>query len=203
MCDAVCDQGYTFSFIFCQDDIPCSGHNLCDTSEWVIWLCKQLNSNWCHVYMDNLFNNVKLCRAGYVEGVLMHGVARTHGRGIPGQVIQKEVKSKGGQDEVRGMVKVEVLQCDRSCPNIIACSVYDTKPVHMLSTVASIVEWVSVDRKVFRKETKKMTDIKFHRLNLIHMYNYGMGNVDIADQLHLQYRPDHWVRNCKWWWSIC
>ena len=34
------------------------------------------------------------------------------------------------------------------------------------------------------------------------MYNNGMGEVDIADQLRLQYRLDKWIRNCKWWMSI-
>ena len=31
---------------------------------------------------------------------------------------------------------------------------------------------------------------------------YGMGDVDIADQLRVFYRMDHWLRNVKWWWSI-
>ena len=34
------------------------------------------------------------------------------------------------------------------------------------------------------------------------MYNFGMGSVDLADQLRLQYRPDRLIRNRKWWWSI-
>ena len=29
-----------------------------------------------------------------------------------------------------------------------------------------------------------------------------MGNVDQADQLHLQYRIHYWLLNRKWWWSI-
>ena len=29
-----------------------------------------------------------------------------------------------------------------------------------------------------------------------------MGDVDIADQLRNNYRFDHWLRNCKWWWYI-
>ena len=202
MCDALCDQGFTISFIFRHDDVPVSGHNLSATSERVIWLCKQIKSKWCHIYMDNLFNSVRLTRAGYIEGVLIHGVVRSYGRGLPSYVIQKEVKSKRGQDSVRGTVKVAVLKGDSVCPNIIAASVYDTKPVHVLSTVANHVNWRKVNKKIFSLQTQKLQDVSFHRLNLLHMYNFGMGNVDIADQLRLQYRPDRWMRNRKWWWSV-
>lgn len=34
------------------------------------------------------------------------------------------------------------------------------------------------------------------------MYNNGMNNVDIADQLQGTYRLDRWMRKCRWWWSI-
>ena len=44
--------------------------------------------------------------------------------------------------------------------------------------------------------------MQFLRLNQIDTYNYGMGSVDIADQLRVFCRPDHWIRNRKWWWSI-
>ena len=42
----------------------------------------------------------------------------------------------------------------------------------------------------------------FNCLNIIHMYNFGMRSVDVADQLRMQYRPDRWMRNRKWRWSI-
>ena len=44
--------------------------------------------------MDNLYNNGKLCRDVYVEKKLLHGLARTHGRGVPEEIIQQEVKNK-------------------------------------------------------------------------------------------------------------
>ena len=45
-------------------------------------------------------------------------------------------------------------------------------------------------------------DVTFNCLNVIHMYNFGMGSVNVAYQLYMQYIPDHWILNKKWWWSI-
>ena len=39
------------------------------------------------------------------------------------------------------------------------------------------------------------------RLNVIDDYNSNMNGTDVADQLRGVYRPDHWMRNRKWWWS--
>ena len=57
-------------------------------------------------------------------------------------------------------------------------------------------------RNVWSKEDDKHIDIVFLRLNMIDDYNSQMGDVDIADQLRGSYRPDHWLRNRKWWWSL-
>ena len=42
--DAVCDIGYTYSFIYHNDDIPDSKNYLCATSESVIWILKRLKT---------------------------------------------------------------------------------------------------------------------------------------------------------------
>jgi hypothetical protein len=117
-------------------------------------------------------------------------------------VLQTEVKSRRAQDAVRGTVKVSVLRDDPSCPDLLAVSVYDTKPVHMLSTVADCVEWIKKERKVWSTSMCATKTIEFLRLNVIEMYNAGMGSVDVADQLRNSYRPDVFMRKQKWWWAI-
>ena len=53
--------------------------------------------------MDNLYNNVKLFRNEYEEGKMLHGVARTHGRGVPeGKYLAgSEEQNKTGRNEGR------------------------------------------------------------------------------------------------------
>ena len=58
-------------------------------------------------------------------------------RGIPSSVKQEEMKNKKKQIEVRGTVKVAVLQGDEKFPNLVASSIYDTKPVQFLSMVCT------------------------------------------------------------------
>ncbi len=44
--------------------------------------------------------------------------------------------------------------------------------------------------------------MKYLCLNVIEEYNMNMNATDIADQLRGNYRPDHWMRQRKWWWSV-
>ncbi len=71
--------------------------------------------------------------------------------------------------------------------------VYDNKPVHLLLTVAESVEWIVKKRKVFQREATQMKMMGYLRLNVIDDYNSNMNQVDIADQLRGQYRPDRWM----------
>ena len=77
-----------YYFIYRNDDISDSKHHICATSVRLIRLSKRLNREWNHVYMDNLYNNVKLFRDAYVENKPLHGVDRTHGQVVPEEIIQ-------------------------------------------------------------------------------------------------------------------
>ena len=143
--------------------------------------------------MDNLFNSEKLFTALMIAKCLAHGVARPTGRGVPDgikQAIELNVKKA---DALKGTTTAARLAHSKACPNLLAVCVYDNKPVHLLSTVAESVEWIVKKRKVFQQEANQMKMMGYLRLNVIDDYNSNMNQVDIADQLRGQYRPDRWM----------
>ena len=76
------------------------------------------------------------------HSVLVAGVARKGMRGVPSCVLQEEKSSKKDQMKVRGTVKAAILKDDPNCPDLVATSVYDTKPVHFLSMSCSRIQWI-------------------------------------------------------------
>jgi Transposase IS4 len=156
-----------------------------------------------HLWMDNLYISAKFAKGCYNHSrkVLLAGVCRKGMRGIPQIVMQQEVKPAEVKF-VRGTVKVAVLKGDENCPNMIAASVYDAKPVYFISMIHKEIKWVKNINRVYSKVTKKMEDNLFLRLNINTDYNHKMNSVDSADQLRNSYRFDHWLRMRKWWWSI-
>ena len=154
--------------------------------------------------MDNLYNSAVLCKKAFNHKfkVLCHGVTRKGMCGIPSSVKQEEVKNCKEQIRVRGTVKSAILEGDPSCPNLVAASVYDTKPVQMLSMTCKELKWNRQEKPVYNVDTGQVELINFLRLNTINFYNEDMGNVDVADQLRGIYRCDIGVSNRKWWWSI-
>ncbi len=113
-----------------------------------------------------------------------------------GQLEEKNVKEA---QKLRGRTAAAMLVNSHECPDLCACSVYDTKPVHMLSMVEENLSWVVKKRRVWSAVHKQIKEVGFLCLNFIDNYNANMNSVDIANQLRNQYRPDHWMRNQKWW----
>jgi hypothetical protein len=124
--------------------------------------------------MDNLFNAKKLYKALYRTEGLAHGVACTNGQGIPPSIIQKEEKNITCAEQLRGMTIATRLLHYAACPNCLAASVYDTKLVHILSTVANCVKWIVKEREVWSNSIQKKAMIKYLQLNVIEEYNNHM-----------------------------
>ena len=208
-CDAICDNGYTFSFFFRHGDPPTLPNDfsknipdLSPTARRVVWLALRLPNVWTRIFMDNLFNSRKLFTALFMAKALGHGVVRTTGRGLPPSVRQLEEKNVKEAQKLRGRTAAAKLVNAGDCPDLFACSVYDTKPVHMLSTVEESMYWVVKKRKVWSVVHRQIREMGYLRLNFIDNYNNHMNGTDIADQLRNQYRPDYWMRNRKWWWAF-
>ena len=154
--------------------------------------------------MDNLYMSAKFAKVAMIDSkknILIHGVTR-QSRGIPPCLYQEAVTKKEDLLLTRGTMKAAVLVGDSSCPSLVATSLYDSKPVYLISNACDTVEWTKKERKLWHKDKGKKVNVPFFRLNIIDQYNYGMGNVDQADQLRLQYRSTYWLRNRKWWWSM-
>ena len=87
---------------------------------------------------------------------------------------------------MRGEVKLAGMKGDETCPDVILCGLYDTKTVHIISTVVENFKWTPIKKKFYSKIEKKTVDITFHSLNVIHIYNFGMESVNVVDQLRMQ-----------------
>lgn len=211
LADCICSDGYTYNFYFRhQRDPPgirrgTPLENMSPLHQRVLSLISQLPHKNYTLGMDNLFNSAKLARAAknMPQRVMTHGVVRVSGRGVPSCVLQKEVSKKEDQERVRNTVHAAVVKGDSVCSDLVCISVYDTKPVYILSNACTEIKWTKKERKVWSKAKNEYVNGHFYRLNLIDFYNHNMGNVDLADQLRNYYRYDtSWHRNRKWWWSI-
>jgi Transposase IS4 len=205
-CDAICDKGYTFNFFFRNMPAPKKylqqGWSPLHARMLSLFDCFQEKNH--RVWMDNLYLSAKFAKGCFThpQQVLLAGVARKSGRGVPECVLQEEVKNKTEARKVRGTIKAAVLRGDHKCPDLVAVSVYDTKPVHFITMIAEELKWVECERSIYCVETGKVEPMKFLRLNVNSDYNFKMNDVDAADQLRNNYRFDHWMRKRKWWWSI-
>jgi hypothetical protein len=104
--------------------------------------------------------------------------------------------------EVRGSTKAAVPEDDPECPNVVAFSVYDTKPVHILSTSVKSPKWIEKAKKVYNPFEGHSILMNFLRPNIIDDYNNSMNGIDIADQLRNHYRVNSWMQKRKRWWGI-
>ena len=206
--DALCADGYTFSWYFRNQAAPkmWTSKGLSPLHSRVMSLLQQLpkSTAFYSCGMDNLYISPKFAKICYNKSgrrVMIHGVCRPS-RGIPQCIVQEKVTRKADILRSKGTVKAAVLENDSKCKGLIALSFYDSKPVYFISKACETIQWIKKSRKLYHKDKGEKVNVPFYRLNIVDDYNYGMGNVDQADQLRLQYRIHYWIRNRKWWWAI-
>jgi hypothetical protein len=103
---------------------------------------------------------------------------------------------------VRGKTKAAVLEGDPDCKDLVAFNVYDTKPVHFLSTACTSLSLKKKSKRGFDRDAGINAALKFLRTDMPDDYNHMLNHVDQADQLRGSCHVDKWTRNRKWWWSI-
>ena len=73
---------------------------------------------------------------------MLQDVCQTDNKGLSKCVAQLVKTQKLNAAKVRGTTKAIVLKGDLLCENLVAASVYDTKPVHFLSMVCDNIKWL-------------------------------------------------------------
>ncbi len=186
--DCICKNGYTYSYYFRNVAAPRKYLNCSPLHARVLFLFDQLPSKNLVVGLNNLYISVKFCREALVgkNEVMVHRVCRKEGYGILACVLQKEVK-KNEQAALRGKTKAAVLEGDPDCKDLVAFGVYDTKPVHFLSTAYTLLSWKEKYKRVFDGDAGINITLKFIRTDMQDDHNYMMNHVDQADQLRGSY----------------
>lgn len=105
--------------------------------------------------MDNMYNSASFFKKAFnhKKKVMVSGVTKKRMQGIPNCVKQEVKKNKEVQRLVKGTMKVAVLEGNKDFPNLVVCSVYDSKPVHFLSMLCSTLRWELNNKAVFNVET--------------------------------------------------
>ena len=151
----------------------------------ILGMFDQLENKFHNCWFDNLYLSARFAKAAWAHSnkVRISGPTRKSGHGLPKCVIQEEVKKAEAIHAVWGTVKAAVLEGDDKVPGLLAVSYYHQKPLHFLSTVCKNIKCVQCEKKDYCVETEQVETMMFLWLSINNEYNYGMGGVDIVDQL--------------------
>ena len=196
--DAVCEREYTFSFWPRWTPPPASIVGVAPTFARMLWLIERTGGKWHRIYCDNLYISAAVLRRALDRKTLVAGTCREGGRGFPAIADQAVAKGVTAIAAAKNTVKAAV-STDSA---LLAVSVYDSKPVRLMSTIHTTAALLDKTRQVWDATTKKRVPLTYKRLNIVDDYNHGMNSVDLADKARMLYRPDTYLRFKKWWWSI-
>ena len=83
--------------------------------------------------MDDLFNSITCCKDAWKEKCKVNVVTKTYGKQLQKSIVQKDINNRIDATTVKCEVNVALL--DDSDIYFVYVSIYDNKPVHLLSTV--------------------------------------------------------------------
>ena len=97
---------------------------------------------------------------------MTHGVFRQI-QGVTKCIVKDAVTKKKELLRHRVTLKAAVLIGEPKCKYLVVISLYDTKPVYLLSNAYEKIQWTNKERKWWNNEKGKKVDAPFYRLNLI------------------------------------
>ena len=158
------------------------------------------------IRLDNLYMSANFLLGSFKhpKKVMMEGFSRTSSRVVPTKILQQQVTKKERINSVKVTIKscaLEGVPALDIC-TIVACSIYNTKPVHFFLMCCNNITWWKKNRRTWYKSTSTIRLGRLLRLAIHYLYNMDMNNVNIGDQLMVSKRPYRWMRKQKWWWSM-
>ena len=110
LADAILQDGYTYTFYMQNMPVPKNyvDNKLSPLHARVLFMFDQLKEPYHHCGLDNLYISAKFARAAFIgkNKVMVQGVARKSGQGLPACVLQEE------QKKIKGARKGE--RCNKS-----------------------------------------------------------------------------------------
>lgn len=204
--DAICEDGYTITFWFRCDVLPCKQEKgISDRDTRCAWLAEQLPGAWHRLWMDNLYTSWKFGEMLAARFCLFGGTLRNEDwRGHHKAIVQRAVTKVEELEKAKGTLIVSARSegMPQGC-EVVCTSFYDDAPFMMMSNIVDSVNVIEIHRRCYSTGTQKHFWVIVKRLSLADLYNHNMNQVDLADQLRMWYRPDGlWIRQKKWWWNI-
>lgn len=153
----------------------------------VLNLCKPYFNMFYWIFFDNFYTSVLLMETLLNNGLYACGTVRLNRKGLPKELKgpAKTVTLKLAPQEVKTFQK-----------NRVTLTIWqDKRTVSILSTNINTGQVVIKER--VERGNRRTT---LERPEVVHVYNEGMGGVDLSDQHRSYYRVGH--RSVKWWKSI-
>jgi len=199
--DAICEDGYTITFHFRCDVLPCPQQkDVSPRDTRCAWLVDQLPGCWYHLWMDNLYTSWKFGEMLAARQCLYGGTMRNEDwRGIHKAVIQKTVTKVAELEKAKGtlLASVRAQGMPKGC-EVICTSFYDDAPFMMMSNIVDSVNVIEIHRKCYSTGAQKHFWVIVKRLSLADvMYKAVCAEEKEKPMTHLEFHVAVATAWCK------
>ena len=118
--------------------------------------------------MDKLYNSADFYKdaRNHPKCAMVSVIMRKGLHGLPTFIVKDECTTPIAASQYHVTLKSTVLKNDPECKGLISVSVYDIKPVHLLSISSDSLEWTNKYHMVYFNVQKNMLRLYFLRLNI-------------------------------------